>query len=109
MSLSRKNERERIGRWRTKSPNLWDWEKIRPRLIRLGPGDFWGWASLGPLMLLWLAFLIDAYLWIARETGDFSSKLNFASHLWLYVSAGGVAAALAARESPGILKYPPMA
>ena len=107
MTRSQSIKRERLGRWRTKSRGFWNWDRIRPRLIQLKPKGFWGWVSFAPLSVLWLVFLIDIILWYSRGTGDFSSKLNFASHLWLYMSAAGLTAALAAVRSPGILRYPP--
>lgn len=71
------------------------------------PRTLGAYVALAALALLWLAALIDLALWFGRLTGLFSSKANYISHLWPYISLAGAVVGLLARGAPNALRSVP--
>ena len=71
------------------------------------PRTLGAYVALAALGLLWLATLIDLALWFGRLAGQYSSKANYASHLWPYISLGGAVIGLLARGVPNVLRSIP--
>ncbi|MEE9275115.1 MAG: endonuclease/exonuclease/phosphatase family protein [bacterium] len=76
-------------------------------IASLLPNTPLAWMAFGALLLLWLGALIDFAMWFSRLTGSFSSKTNYISHFWPYISLAGAVAGLLAQGMPNILRSIP--